>query len=100
MCIVTEATNFMRVFRLPLQYPEGFCFNGGYPVEIQLVDWFNPFNPEDFWGEKTKELTPTGMEAHRNLLRDFIKAKGYVKQFTGYTFLAIADYGDAFLITT
>ncbi len=41
--VVTDMTNFMRIFRLPLQYPKGFCFGGGYSVEMQLVDWFNPY---------------------------------------------------------
>ena len=34
--------NFCRVFELPAEYPEDFCFGGGHPVSIQMVDWFNP----------------------------------------------------------
>jgi hypothetical protein len=96
--IITEETNFMRVFRLPLEYSRGFCFGGGYSVEIQLVDWFKPFEPQDFWYHKQKELTQDEMETHRNLIRDFIKPKVYVKNFPGHQFLAITDYGDAFII--
>jgi hypothetical protein len=49
--IITEATNFLRVFRLPNNFPSGYCFGGGYPVTMQLVDWFNAFPQEDFWKE-------------------------------------------------
>lgn len=96
--IITKETNFIRIFRLPLQYPAGFCFQGGYPVEIQLVDWFNPFLQSDFWDGKVKKLTQEEMESHRDILRAFIMEKQYVKQLPLYSFLGIATYGDAFII--
>ncbi len=53
---VTEATNFLRVFCLPDEYPSEYCFGGGHPVEIKLIDWFYAFSQEDFWETKEKEV--------------------------------------------
>ena len=30
----------VQVFKLPIEVKKGFCFNGGIPVEITLVDFF------------------------------------------------------------
>ena len=85
---ITERNNFMRIFRIPHEFPSDFCFGGGHPVEFQLVDWFQPVPSEmveDFDAEK-----------HRGFIRDFIETKAYIK--SNYQYLALADYGDVFLI--
>jgi len=95
--IVNQSNNFMRIFRLPLEYPSDFCFGGGHPVNFQLVDWFNPVEMK-FWerGKRDFILKGTELEEHRMRIREFIKGKMYY--IVGYKYLAIADYGDTFLI--
>lgn len=34
--------NFCRVFRLPEEFPNKYCFGDGHPVNFQMIDWFNP----------------------------------------------------------
>ena len=95
---ITYANNFIRIFRLPNEFPSDYCFQGGHPVTIQLVDWFNPFDPQDLWEDKTKESdgTEEWYLKHVEELRNFIKAKLYFH--AEYTYIALADYGDIFVI--
>ena len=95
---VTEAHNFIRIFRLPEEFPSDYCFAGGHPVTIQIVDWFNPFPQVDFWDDKPKEFNSTERwyQEHVEKLKDFIKEKRYFKP--EYTYMALTDYGDAFVI--
>jgi hypothetical protein len=93
---ISEETNFVRIFRLPLSYPRGFCFGGGYPVNFQLVDCFNPFSTQEIYGSTHKIIGGDEYENHIDHLRDFIGKKVYFER--GSRYLAIADYGDAFLI--
>lgn len=96
---ITDATNFMRIFCLPNTFPSNYCFQGGYPVQIRLVDWFNPFDQRDFWGDKIKEFDSTdeSYQKHIDGLRNFIKEKGYCLK-TEFTYMAVTDYGDSFII--
>lgn len=77
------ALNFCRVFELPDQYPEGFCFGGGKPVTMLMVDWFfNPWpdNPDlKTWDDVVKVLKP------------FLQSKTYVKP--GKRYVLITDFG-------
>lgn len=101
--IVTDDTNFCRVFELPLEYPEGYCFGGGRPTIFRMVDWFNPVPRETFggglpdfdWQGGQCELTPEKNDALRTMLRDFLVAKTYVKP--GRQYLVLTDYGDTML---
>lgn len=91
---VTSEQNFCRVFELPDQYPEGFCFGGGKPVTMVMVDWFNPINPQDFWNEEsTAEVDWSETEAK---LKKFISGKQYVR--SGKKYLVITDFGKALVI--
>lgn len=65
---------------------------------ITLIDWFNPFNQQDFWEDKAKEFDSTEewYLKHLKELADFIKSKKYFNP--EYTYMALADYGDAFVI--
>lgn len=85
---ITNTNNFMRIFKLPTEYPEDFCFGGGIPVTFQMVDWFSPV-PDNM-------IENFNIEKHRKMIRKFVKEKIYFT--TGYKYLAIADYGDTFLI--
>ncbi|MFA5262047.1 MAG: hypothetical protein WC450_12560 [Candidatus Omnitrophota bacterium] len=102
MFTITEATNFLRIFRLPAQYPTGYCFAGGYPVEMQLVDWFNAFDPTAFWDNERFEYEAGNPEylEHINSLKEFISDKCYVKAHPNKVFLVITDYGDSFLVNS
>lgn len=74
--------NFCRVFELPDSYPEGYCFGGGKPVTMLMVDWFNPWpdNPElETWEDVAKLLLP------------FLQKKTYVKPNKRY--ILITDFG-------
>lgn len=74
--------NFCRVFELPDSYPKGYCFNGGKPVTMLMVDWFNPWpdNPDlKTWDDVVK------------LLKPFLQNKNYVKP--GKRYVLITDFG-------
>lgn len=89
---ITDATNFLRVFQLPDELPEGYCFGGGCPSEFVMVDWFNAFteNGLEFDGNEP-EYTK-----HIDELRDFIKEKRYFSP--DHTYMVLTDYGDIFLV--
>ncbi len=94
--------NFCRVFEIPEQYPEGFCFGGGRPVNFQMVDWFNPVQglpqpgiSKEVWrkevGEiETKEVTTE--ELNKKLI-PFLIDKQYVKK--GREYLVLCNFGAA-----
>lgn len=85
----TEAQNFCRVFELPTEYPWDYCFGGGKPVQMLMVDWFSPWPPE---------LPPdaTWQDVAR-LLRSFLSTKQYVKP--GRRYLIVTEFGEAMLFT-
>lgn len=86
----TQDNNFGRVFELPEHYPEGFCFHGGKPVLMRMVDWFNPWpdesvveNPPETWQEVVDTLKP------------FLMQKIYVKPWRRY--ILITDFGESLI---
>jgi hypothetical protein len=95
---VTEATNFIRILLVPSELPEDFCFSGGHPTVFTVVDWFNPFIPCDCWDTKGIEFDDTDAEYQKHIeeLREFVKGKRYFDPTQ--TFMALTDYGDAFII--
>ena len=86
---ITQDNNLMRIFRIPKDFPHDFCFGGGISVEFQMVDWFNPW-------QKIGVKSTEEMKAHKELIRDFTRGKVYFD--SSYNYLALAEYGDAFLI--
>lgn len=80
--------NFCRVFEIPEEYPEGFCFSGGKKVEFLMVDWFNPLPTIYFDGVWSDEL--------KNKLISFLKEKRYVKK--GKRYVCITDFNESFII--
>lgn len=86
--------NFCRVFELPLHYPEGFLFHGGKPVQMLMVDWFNPWpsdvgcfvnneKPPETWADVVKQLKP------------WIIQKKYVKP--GRQYILVTDFGESMM---
>ena len=94
--------NFCRVFELPEDYPEDYCFGGGHPVVFQMIDWFNPIPgigqsavTKEVWREKvgkieTKEISHDEL---RESLLPWLLEKQYVKQ--GRNYLVLCDFGAA-----
>lgn len=83
-------TNFCRVFELPTSYSEGFCFGGGKPVMMKMVDWFNPWPLHYAW--EGKQEVETWAEVVE-LLRPFMEEKSYVQP--GRTYVLITDFGES-----
>lgn len=86
---ISDSDNFCRVFELPETYPSGFCFGGGHPVQMQMVDWFYPIPPKHFgysfktWDEVVKELKPQ------------MKHKVYAKK--GRQYILITNFGESMM---
>lgn len=85
---VKQDENFCRVFEMPEQYPQGFCFGGGKDVNFKMVDWFNPV-PNDIMDDFSWEEWSTKLSA-------FIKGKTYYKK--GRTYLVFTDFCQAIII--
>jgi hypothetical protein len=96
MFMVNANQNFIRIFRLPEVYPEGYCFAGGHEVTFKLIDWFYPLDQTGFYNNQDVLLDGDMIEEHHVKIREFIKGKIYYN--SQYAYLAITDYGDAFLI--
>lgn len=102
MFIVDGWNNFCRVFELPTQYPNDFCFGGGISVNFQMVDWFypvsnlpNPAVSKAVWLKevgkiKTTEITTE--ELNKKLI-PFLLKKQYIKK--GREYLVLCDFGAA-----
>ena len=111
---ITSKTNFVRIFKIPHDYPRGFCFGGGKDVNFVMVDWFEPYpvmlppfiNKEEFselsnfvplyeCPNQELEITPAFREQLNTRVSEFIRKKNYSD---GHSLLAITSYGDAFVI--
>ena len=91
---VTCETNFVRVIRLPLKWPAGYCFQGGHLVQVLLVDWFNPLGGlNEEWPVILEGQT---LEDKRAELVKFVKTKSYYQ--SGYDYLLLLNYGDSVFI--
>lgn len=87
---ITDSNNFCRVFELPEQYPEGYCFGGGHYVDFKMVDWFQPLPREALLG---KNIMP--WSEYVCVVKSFLKGKDYVKPNRKY--LLITDFGESFV---
>lgn len=87
----TQDNNFGRVFELPEQYPEGFCFDGGKPVQMQMVDWFNPWPS----GMHFDEAVPDTWAEVSEMLRPWLMKKPYVKP--GRRYILVTDFGESMM---
>lgn len=92
--------NFCRVFELPDEYPNDFCFGGGQPVNFQMVDWFNPVPDigqpavsKEVWRKEVGEIEVKEVTLHwlhENLL-PWLSEKQYVRPRKEY--LILFDFG-------
>lgn len=83
--------NFCRVFELPNIVPQGFCFHGGLPTTMLMVDWFDPW-PTDGPGGELQDST---WDEVVSLLRPFLLEKQYVRP--GRRYILITDFGEAMI---
>ena len=90
--MIEERLNFCRVFELPENYPNAFCFGGVVPVEFKMVDWFNPIPSEDFDNKKVKRW-----EDYIPMIKEFLLLKNYIKSNKKY--LIITDFDKAFIFS-
>lgn len=86
----TQDNNFCRVFELPEHFPRDFCFGGGHPVQMQMVDWFNPW-PDRF----DSPMIYDTWEEVVALLRPWLMKKRYVKP--GRRYVLITDFGESMM---
>jgi hypothetical protein len=99
-------TNFARVFEIPEEYPEGFLFGGGKPVNFLMVDWFTigtvptaAVPREVFIEEVGEDKIDTEEFTHQELadiLTPFLKGKDYTKE--GRSYLVLCTCGVALII--
>jgi hypothetical protein len=96
-------SNFCRVFELPEEYVNDYCFGGGHATNFQMVDWFCPVNnvgqagcDKETWLKEVGpiEITRVGHEEMYFSLIKFLKGKNYVKP--GRKYLVLCDFGMAF----
>lgn len=81
---ITGHNNFIRIYKLPSQMGNDYCFGGGYNIPFRLVDWFNPIQ------DLSKVSDPDYIEDEHRKTVQFIKQKNYVKK--GDRLLLITDY--------
>ncbi|RLC99533.1 MAG: hypothetical protein DRI46_09310 [Chloroflexi bacterium] len=86
--IVFPDGNFCRVFKIPSNYPTGFCFGEGRPTNFQMMDWFNPIEP-DMVG------VDINWEEYKERLKEWLLEKSYVK--AGCNYLVITDFNEVFM---
>jgi hypothetical protein len=94
MTKVTTDNNFCRVFQLPQKYPEGFCFDGGKPVTMKMVDWFQPIPVTDIINNDVKPW-----EVYVPQLRKFLGQKRYVLKDCKYLLLTDFDESMVFQLS-
>ena len=82
-----DSKNFCRVFEMPEAYPKGYCFGGGKTVQMIMVDWFQPWPPDDF--EVKCDTWPEVVE----ILRPWVMKKNYVKP--GRRYVLVTEFGEA-----
>jgi len=102
--IVDGWNNFCRVFEMPVEYPTGFCFGGGKPVNFQMVDWFEPVSglpqpavSKKIWEDNVGEIETkiiTIAELMEKLI-PFLSDKSYVQ--AGRKYLVITNFDASFI---
>ena len=94
--------NFCRVFEIPEQYPEEFCFGGGINVNFKMVDWFNPIPgisqpavSKATWEKEVGkiEIKTFSYDDIYQMLVPWLQKKQYIK--SGVKYLILCDFGVA-----
>ena len=92
--------NFCRVFELPTGYPTGYCFGGGKPVMMLMVDWFNPVQgppqpavTKKAWEREFGPIETTEVDGDEltEKLVPWLRQKEYVNADGSY--LVLCDFG-------
>ena len=91
---IPSEQNFCRVFEIPEQYHEGFCFGVGRPTQFKMVDWFQPF--PTLSSPMFSEL-PEYWEQWAPRLREFVESKRYIRP--GRKYLVLTDFDEAIAFT-
>lgn len=79
------------MYEIPIDYPSGYLFGGGKPVEFLMVDWFNPW-PTEYEG-RTFETWQEVVE----VLKPLMAAKAYVKP--GRRYIMITDFNETMIFS-
>ena len=91
--------NFCWVFELPEKFPSDYCFDGGHPVNFQMVDWFCPTSmgqpavTKEVWEKEVGpvETEEIDMDELSEMIVPFLKEKPYTR--IGRRYLVICDFG-------
>ena len=91
--------NFCRVFEVPNKFPEKYCFNGGHPVNFQMVDWFCPTDmgqpavSKEVWEKEVGPIQTREFDIDElaETIVPFLRQKNYTKP--GRRYLVICDFG-------
>lgn len=97
-------SNFCRVFKTPMEFPDGYCFNGPKPVDYKMVDSFNPYDigspavSKEMWVKEVGEIeiikrTDSQVRKH---LEEFLLQKFYIEE--GVEYLVVCNFGCSFVI--
>jgi len=87
---ITEENNFCRIFELPSEYPQRFCFGGGIDTTFKMVDWFNPIPVQDIWDDNVKTW-----DEYKPLILEWLTDKVYLKPNKKY--LMITNFNETFI---
>ena len=95
---ITADQNFMRILAVKTPFPEGFCFDGGKPVETLMIDWFQPL--DQISNKFPLTIKESAIAEKHQSVADFVKNKDYYKFYKdqGYIILGITNYECAFII--
>ncbi len=85
--------NFCRVFAIPTDMPNDFCFGGGQLVPFRQVDWFQPI-PNELIASNL-DMGIDDNESLRVALLSFLADKNYVEP--GRRYLVLCDWGYCFV---
>ena len=92
--------NFCRVFEVPNDFPNEYCFGGGHDVTFKMVDWFYPVKgisiagvSKEVWRKEVGpiEETEVAIEEVEKELFPFLKEKNYVRR--GRKYLVLYNFG-------
>lgn len=88
--MIIQENNFCRVFEIPEDFPEEYCFEGPKPVTFHIVDWFYPIPMDDIHSDNVKPWSE-----YETMLREFLSNKVYLKDDCSY--LLLTDFNESFV---
>jgi len=94
--------NFCRVFEIPEEFPNEYCFGGGIHCDFVMKDWFSPvFDlllinvPKEEYQKHVDEYLykEVDFEELEKTIVDFVKVKKYITK--GRKYLILYSFGAA-----